>query len=120
MGKPYLKPPTYEGDVLAVIVGVTGILTGQVIMTMDRETARNVASHMMNVPVPELNDMAISAVGELANMILGNAATISRRRTSRWRSLLRISYRHQPELSVSESQPICVPVEYEETPLKSI
>lgn len=84
-------------------------------MTMDRETARNVASHMMNVPVPELNDMAISAVGELANMILGNAATIfSTKNIALEITPPNILQGTNLSFSVSESQPICVPVEYEE------
>ena len=31
---------------------------------------------MMGMPVPELDDMAMSAISELGNMIMGNAATI--------------------------------------------
>ncbi len=73
----YLKKPEHEGASFAVIIGVTGDLRGQVIFTMDVEAACYIATKMiMEEPVTELNEMSKSAVGEMANMILGNAATI--------------------------------------------
>lgn len=56
-------------------IGVTGDLEGFVYFTMDEETALNVVEKMSGMPVEEVNDMAKSAVGELANIITGNAAT---------------------------------------------
>ena len=38
-------------------------------------TGPAVASAMMGEPITELDDMSMSALGELANMITGNAAT---------------------------------------------
>jgi chemotaxis protein CheX len=76
MQKPYLKDAKYEGDLVAVIIGVTGDIKGQVILSLNIDTACNIASKMMmGIPVEELNDMARSAISELSNMILGNAAT---------------------------------------------
>lgn len=112
MGKPYLKQAAYEGNILTVIIGVTGELKGQVLINMRAETACNIASHMMmGMPVPELNDMAKSAVSELSNMILGNAATIF--------STNNITLDITPPslvlgdnmvFSVSDSKTICVPL----------
>jgi len=115
MGRPYLKQATYEGDILAVIVGITGVLRGQVILTMENKTACDIASHMMmGMPVPELNDMAKSAVSELSNMILGNAATIfSTKNIALDITPPTITQGTNLSFSVSDSKTICVPLEYE-------
>lgn len=60
-----------------VIIGVTGDLKGQVNFGMDRATARAIAgAMMMEEDLSELNEMAISALSELANMISGNATIL--------------------------------------------
>ena len=57
--------------------GITGELKGQVIMAFEFNKALDVASKMMmGMPVTALDDMSISAISELGNMIMGNAATI--------------------------------------------
>lgn len=66
-----------EGEPLFIMLGVTGEMTGQVFIVFDIETAKDVASRMMmGMPVPEIDDMAKSALSELGNMIMGNAATL--------------------------------------------
>lgn len=114
MGKPYLKQAVYEGDILAVIIGVTGVLRGQVILTMETKTACSIASQMMmGMPVPELNDMAKSAVSELSNMILGNAATIfSTKNISLDITPPTITLGTNLSFSVSDSKTICVPLQF--------
>ena len=43
---------------------------------MTEETAKKIASTMMmGMPVPEMDEMAQSAISELTNMVTGNAAT---------------------------------------------
>jgi len=115
MGRPYLKQATYEGDILAVIIGITGVLRGQVILTMENRTACDIASHMMmGMPVPELNDMAKSAVSELSNMILGNTATIfSTKNIALDITPPTVTQGTNLSFSVSDSKTICVPLEYE-------
>ena len=49
IGKPYVKTTEFENESVAV---------------------------MMGMPVTALDDMSISAISELGNMIMGNAATI--------------------------------------------
>ena len=61
-------------DVIAVI-GVTGQLEGSVLYEFGRDTGLAVASIMMGEPLEEHDDVSISALGEIANMISGNAAT---------------------------------------------
>lgn len=114
LGKPYLTSSSYEGDTLMVIVGITGDLRGQVIITMNYEVARSVASNMMmGMPVPDLNDMAKSAVSELANMILGNSATIF----SNKGIVLDITppslcFGSNLSISVSDAKTICIPLHF--------
>ena len=61
IGKPYAKMVELTEGVLSI----------------DEKKACEIASRMMmGMPVPELDDMAISAISELGNMIMGNAATV--------------------------------------------
>ena len=60
---------------LTAIIGVSGQLQGNVLYGFGSGTASAVASRMMGEPVEELDEMSLSAIGELANMITGNAAT---------------------------------------------
>ncbi|MEE9284221.1 MAG: chemotaxis protein CheX [Dehalococcoidia bacterium] len=62
-------------DVTAVI-GVTGELQGNVLYEFNRETSVAVAGTMLGEPIDVLDEMALSALGELANMITGNATTL--------------------------------------------
>ncbi len=65
-----------EGKEVNTVIGVNGDILGQVIYSMSKETALNVASlMMMGMPVTELDEICKSAVNELGNIITGNAAT---------------------------------------------
>lgn len=75
--KPFLRESSYSIDDLNVIIGVTGGLRGQMIMSMSKQTAKNVASKMMGgMEVLELDEIALSAIGELGNMIAGNSGRL--------------------------------------------
>jgi len=77
LGKIYLKKSPYASNSIAIIIGVTGDIKGQIIFSMGIDTACSIASKMMmGMPVPELDEMAKSAIAELTNMILGNTATL--------------------------------------------
>lgn len=56
-----------------VNVGITGDVQGQVNFGMTQATALGIASAMMMETVAVLDEMSISALQELANMISGNA-----------------------------------------------
>lgn len=75
---PISKDDFYvSGEPLFIMLGITGEITGQVCVVMGMETAKDVASRMMmGMPVNELDDMAKSALSELGNMMMGNAATL--------------------------------------------
>lgn len=77
VGKPYVKGAALVNDSIVIMIGITGEMRGQVMIAMGCDVAMNIASKMMmGMPVTELDEMAISAISELGNMIMGNAATI--------------------------------------------
>ena len=76
VGKPYVKPVEFTEDTVIILIGVTGQMRGQVILSMAVENACKAASlMMMGMPVDEFNDMAQSAISEMSNMLTANAAT---------------------------------------------
>ncbi len=77
VGKPERTDFHLRGMTYAIQVGVIGELKGQVILAMEENNAKDVASRMMyGMPVNELDEMSSSALNELSNMIMGNTATI--------------------------------------------
>ncbi|MCH5272344.1 MAG: chemotaxis protein CheX [Lachnospiraceae bacterium] len=77
IGKPLVKKEvTFEKNALIIMIGVTGEMKGQVMIAFGNEVACEVSSKMMMMPVTEMNEISTSAICELGNMILGNAATI--------------------------------------------
>lgn len=61
-------------DITAVI-RIQGLLDGYVLYGFDEDTALAVISEMVGEEINEVDDLGYSALGELANMISGNAAT---------------------------------------------
>ncbi len=77
VGKPYVSAINFTDDTVIILIGVTGEMRGQVVLSMNVDKACGIASRMMmGMPVEQLDDMATSAISELGNMIMGNAATI--------------------------------------------
>jgi len=76
-GKPFLKTSPFTAENLIIVVGITGEIRGQAVISMSTEMAKTIASNMMmGMPVPEIDEMAKSALSELGNMIMGNSATL--------------------------------------------
>lgn len=76
-GKPYMKVSPFTPSSVLIVVGITGQIQGQAVISMTLDLAKTVASKMMmGMPVPELDEMSKSAISELGNMIMGNAATL--------------------------------------------
>ncbi len=76
-GKPYVKTSPFTPASVLIVVGITGEIQGQAIISMSQELAMGIASKMMmGMPVTELDEMSKSALSELGNMIMGNAATL--------------------------------------------
>ncbi len=57
---------------ISAIIDLTGDLTGSISLSMSKETAGSVVSGFIGEPVTNLNEIE-DGVGELANMIAGNA-----------------------------------------------
>jgi chemotaxis protein CheX len=71
--KPYLKKDNVaKGDVSGV-VGFTGETNGTVFITFDESCIIKVVSNMLGEQINEINDEIKDAVGELTNMISGQA-----------------------------------------------
>lgn len=77
IGSPSVKDTSFTDESVLIMLGVTGQLEGQVIFEIKEENAKLLASKMMmGYEVPELDSMAMSAISELGNMIMGNSATV--------------------------------------------
>ena len=75
-GQLQVKKRNFTGSGIIIIVGMVGQLKGNVVYVIGAEAAKKIASVMMNgKPVEALDDMAKSALGELANMLAAHAAT---------------------------------------------
>lgn len=76
-GKPEISKTEFNESSVIIMLGITGQVKGQVLIDMNEESAKKLASSMMmGMPVDSLDDMTLSALSELGNMIMGNAATL--------------------------------------------
>lgn len=71
-----LKDQNLTSTGVIMTVGIVGEIKGNVVYCLGLEDAKKIASvMMMGMPVNEFDEMAQSAVSELANMLTANAAT---------------------------------------------
>ncbi len=75
IGKPYIRD-NIDNDSVIIMLGITGQLRGQVVILLNQLAACDIASRMIMMPVSEIDELSGSAICELGNMILGNAATV--------------------------------------------
>jgi chemotaxis protein CheX len=61
---------------VTVVIGITGRLTGIAVYGMPSAMAMAVVGKMLGSPVSELDEMALSGIAELANVITGQATTL--------------------------------------------
>lgn len=71
--KPYLKTDNSAPGDVSGIVAFTGEATGTVSITFDEACIIQIVSNMFGEEIKEMNEEVIDAVGELTNMISGNA-----------------------------------------------
>ncbi|MCK5164484.1 MAG: chemotaxis protein CheX [Desulfobacula sp.] len=72
-GKPYLKRDNVAvGDVTGVL-GLTGVANGTISVTFEENCILTIVSNMFGETMSELNNEIADAVGELTNMISGQA-----------------------------------------------
>ena len=65
---------TMTSEDITAFIGVTGQLEGNVFYGFKRGVARAILTIMLGRPPAGMDQMSLSALGELANMITGNAA----------------------------------------------
>ncbi len=73
IGKPQLKndnEPRYD---ISCIIGLSGSITGSVVITLSEEVAFELASALSGEEVTKIDEDCIDAIGEIANMIAGGA-----------------------------------------------
>lgn len=114
-GSPYLTQINYDEKIFIVMIGITGDLQGQVILGMRLPIALDIASKMMmGMEVNELNDLAKSAIGELINMIMGNAVTDFFNMDVKLDITPPAFFlSNSLSMSVNQSKMICIPITYE-------
>lgn len=76
IGKPYTKSPVSMDNTMVILIGFTGEMKGQVMISFENSVACDIASKMIMMSITEMDEFARSAISELGNMIMGNTATI--------------------------------------------
>ena len=74
IGRPYVKQTEFENETVVVNIGITGRLRGLVLLAMPKEVACDIASRMCFMTIEKLDEISLSALSEMGNMIFGNAA----------------------------------------------
>ena len=73
LGKPTLKEdniPTYE---ISGIIGLSGGVSGCVVISLSEKIALQLTSALLDEEITEVGDDCTDAIGEIANMVAGNA-----------------------------------------------
>lgn len=72
-GKPFLLPDPHDLYEVSGIIGLAGETVGAVVLSFSRETAIAMISKLEGKPYKALGKEVIDGVGELINIIAGNA-----------------------------------------------
>ncbi|MDK2946158.1 chemotaxis protein CheX [Geotoga petraea] len=74
--KPQLMSKIDKSYEVVTTIGFNGVLEGNLIYTLNEESGKNIVNNMMEgmMQVDSMDDMALSAIGELGNMISGAVA----------------------------------------------
>ena len=72
-GKPYLRTDPQDLDEVSAIIGLAGDTRGAVVLSFSRETAIKIVSKMEGKEYRLLGNEVLDGVGELVNIIAGNA-----------------------------------------------
>jgi chemotaxis protein CheX len=109
-GNILVNPSPVAGDAVNISFGVTGAITGQVVYSMNLGCAESIASLMIGEKLTSFNDIAWSALNELANIVTGNA--VNRLAANGFESVITPPTMFiGNDLTISTSMPIlCIPV----------
>jgi chemotaxis protein CheX len=75
LGKPTLKKDNLPEHDVSGIIGLSGNVTGCVVINMSKEVAFLLVGSLIGTEVTALDEDCTDAIGEIANMIAGNAKT---------------------------------------------
>lgn len=105
---------------VVIVVGIVGAIKGNVVYSVAMEDAKKIASSMMmGMSVNEFDEMAQSALAELANMLTANAATyFSGLGISIDISTPTLLYGENISLKMSSNQVLCVQLLADDIPIE--
>jgi chemotaxis protein CheX len=75
LGNPTLKKNRTPAFGISSIIGLSGNVSGCVVINLSTPVALRLVSALLGEEVTELDDDTIDAIGEITNMIAGNAKT---------------------------------------------
>lgn len=75
LGKPSLKKGSEVPHQISSIIGLSGNVSGSVVISLSHDIAYQLASSLLGEDISELNEDCTDCIGEIANMIAGNAKT---------------------------------------------
>ena len=87
----------YRKHGIAATVSLSGDVEGRIVLDLDPETARNMASAMCS---EEADALVHEVVCELANQVIGNAVTVLNDSGYRFRV-------HPPQITSADHAPVC-------------
>jgi chemotaxis protein CheX len=75
LGQPALKKDRTPSFEISSIIGLSGNVSGCVVINLSTPVALQLVSALLGDTVTEIDDDTIDAIGEITNMIAGNAKT---------------------------------------------
>lgn len=114
VGRPYVKPTEFEKDSVVVNIGITGQMRGLVLLAMPERVACDIASRMCFMTIEKLDEISLSALSELGNMIFGNAATVLSTKSIVVDITPPSIIQGDFKLSSAYAKNICVPLSYDD------
>lgn len=75
VGKPSLKKTMEASHEISSIIGLSGAVTGCVVISLSEAIALQLSSALVGEVFTAVDEDCIDAIGEIANMIAGNAKT---------------------------------------------
>lgn len=72
-GKPYLKKDAFANGDVSSVIGLTGDPNGTIAISFDESSILKIVSNMFGEELTELDEEVADAVGELFNMVSGQA-----------------------------------------------
>jgi chemotaxis protein CheX len=73
LGKPTIKKSAAPLYAISGIIGMSGSVTGCVVINLSEETALQLASNLLDEKITSINSDCTDAIGEITNMLAGNA-----------------------------------------------